>query len=278
MLTDVAVRSGATWGASPTWDPVSSTLVWVDVPACGVHRHSPASGDDAVLVIPQPVGAAKPRTRGGLVLNLRDGVALIDPNETKTWLVYWARDGVSAGGAEVDPTGRIWAGTTRYGGEAADGWLARVDANGDAAVVRKDLGPGGGLAWSPDGQLLYHCADGRIDVMAFDRATGGVSGLRTLVEVERGLPDGVCVDADGCLWVALREGGAVRRYTPDGVLDRELELPVERPTGCCFGGPDLTDLYVTSAREGAHGGGELAGSVLVVPDAGTGLMSRAFAG
>jgi len=102
------------------------------------------------------------------------------------------------------------------------------------------------------------------------------------VEGTSGSPDGLTVDADGCVWVALWGGAAVRRYTPDGVLDREIALPVDQPTACCFGGDDLTDLYVTTARTGldesALAARPLSGSVLVLPGLGVGLPSFAFAG
>jgi sugar lactone lactonase YvrE len=118
----------------------------------------------------------------------------------------------------------------------------------------------------------------RIDV--FEYADGRVTNRRRLAEIEEGagFPDGLTVDADGCVWVALWDGGAVRRYTPDGELDRAIELPTPRVTACAFGGPDLTDLYVTTARVGLTAPHPMAGSVLVVPGAGKGLRQPAFAG
>jgi sugar lactone lactonase YvrE len=280
-VIEVAVRAEAALGEAPTWDHASGTLLWVDVLGCEVHRHSPARGDDAVLEVPQHVGAAKPRSRGGLVLNLRDGIALLDRDGTRNWLVYWARDGVRGNDAAIDPAGRLWAGTMRYD-EEPDGWLVRVQPNGDAKVVLDKLGVSNGIGWSPDGRLMYHIdsAERRIDVFDFDRDTGEATNRRPLAQVHRGLPDGLTVDSSGAVWVALFGGAAVHRYTPDGVLDLELELPVGQPTACCFGGPDFTDLYVTSARTGLSGDAlsELAGSVLVLPGVGEGLPSTAFAG
>ncbi|GAA1283678.1 SMP-30/gluconolactonase/LRE family protein [Saccharothrix xinjiangensis] len=280
-MIEVAVRVEAALGEAPTWDHASGTLLWVDVLGSEVHRYNPGRGDDAVLEVPQHVGAAKPRSRGGLVLNLRDGIALLDPDGTRTWLVYWARDGVRGNDAAIDPSGRLWAGTMRYD-EEPDGWLARVEPNGDAKVVLDKLGVSNGIGWSPDATLMYHVdsAERRVDVLDFDRDTGEATNRRPLTRVHRGLPDGLTVDASGAVWVALWGGAAVHRYTPDGELDLELELPVGQPTACCFGGPDFTDLYVTSARTGLSGDAlsELAGSVLVLPGVGEGLPSTAFAG
>ncbi|XVS65643.1 SMP-30/gluconolactonase/LRE family protein [Actinosynnema sp. CA-299493] len=281
MSIEVAVRAEAELGEGPTWDHASGTLLWVDILRSEVHRYSPSRDDDAVLEVPQHVGAAKPRTRGGLVLNLRDGVALIDRDGVKTWLVYWARDGVRGNDAAVDPSGRLWAGTMRYD-EEPGGWLARVEPSGDAKVVLGEVGVSNGIGWSPDGTLMYYVdsAERRIDVLDYDHETGEATDRRPLAEVPRGLPDGLTVDASGAIWVALWGGAALHRYTPDGVLDREVELPVGQPTACAFGGADFTDLYVTTARVGLNGDAlsELAGSVLVLPGIGEGLPSTAFAG
>jgi sugar lactone lactonase YvrE len=283
---DVAVRIQAELGEGPTWDRSSSTLVWVDILAGEVHRYAPARDDDAVLSVPQHVGAAKPRSVGGLVLNLRDGIALVDRDGTKTWLVYWARDGVRGNDAAVDPAGRLWAGTMRYDEGAGGGWLARVEPTGAAKVVLDGVTISNGVGWSPDGTRMYYIdtPERRIDVLDYDVDTGEATGRRPLCPVDGtdGSPDGLTVDADGCVWVALWGGGAVRRYTPDGLLDREITLPVDQPTACCFGGDDLTDLYVTTARAGldesALAARPLSGSVLVLPGLGVGLPSTAFAG
>ena len=286
MWIEVAVRIQAELGEGPTWDRASSTLVWVDVLASEVHRYAPARDDDAVLSVPQHVGAAKPRSMGGLVLNLRDGIALVDRDGGKTWLVYWARDGVRGNDAAVDPAGRLWAGTMRYDTAEGGGWLARVEPSGAAKVVLDKVTISNGIGWSPDHSRMYYIdtPEQRIDVLDYDSDTGEATGRRPLCSVEgtSGSPDGLTVDADGCVWVALWGGAAVRRYTPDGVLDREIALPVDQPTACCFGGDDLTDLYVTTARTGldesALAARPLSGSVLVLPGLGVGLPSFAFAG
>ncbi len=118
----------------------------------------------------------------------------------------------------------------------------------------------------------------RVDV--FDHDEDGVRDRRTLVEIEEGagFPDGLTVDAEGCVWVALWDGGAVRRYTPAGELDRVITLPTPRTTACAFGGAALTDLYITTARTGLPPTDPLSGSLLVVPGAGKGLPQPAFEG
>ena len=114
-----------------------------------------------------------------------------------------------------------------------------------------DVSISNGIDWSDDGRLMYYVdtPTGSIDVFDFDAAEGAIANRRSLVRVEAGAgwPDGLTLDADGYLWVALWSGGAVYRYTPDGVLDRVVPVPVSHPTSCTFGGRDLGDLYITTA-------------------------------
>ena len=248
LAFDVAVRAEAELGEGATWDPATGRLLWIDILGARVHTYDPATGRRTVRRTEQHVGAVKPRAGGGLVLNLRDGVGLIDPDDTFRWL---HREPVAG----------------RRGN--------------DAAVLLDDVTVSNGTGWSPDGRLMYYIDTPTRRVDVFDhREDGTISSRRPLAEIEEGagFPDGLTVDADGCVWVALWDGGAVRRYTPDGELDRVIELPVPRVTCCAFGGPGLTDLYVTTARVGLASPPPLAGSLLVVPDAGRGLAPPAFAG
>ncbi|MET8243101.1 SMP-30/gluconolactonase/LRE family protein [Streptomyces sp. NPDC005202] len=280
MTYEVAVRAEAELGEGPTWDPEAGRLIWVDVLASRVHTYDPASGRRTVRTTEQHVGAAKPRVGGGLVLNLRDGVGLVDPDGSFRRLHHDPVPGRRGNDAAVAPDGSLWAGTMRYDEAPGGGTLSRVTGDGSVEVVLDDVAVSNGTGWSPDGRLMYYIDSPtrRIDVFDYDGER--VTGRRPLASVEKGagFPDGLTVDADGCVWVALWDGGAVRRYTPTGELDRVIELPVPRPTACAFGGADLTDLYITTARTGLSAPHPLAGSVLVVPGAGKGLPQPAFAG
>jgi sugar lactone lactonase YvrE len=284
-VVEVALRAHAELGEAPTWDVRTQTLLWVDILGRRVHRFHPDRGTDEVVELPQHVGAAKPRS-DGLVLNLRDGVALLATDGSRRWLAYWARDGVRGNDAAVDPAGRLWAGTMRYDQAAGGGWLVRVDPGGRATVVLNDVTISNGIAWNPEATRMYYVDSPtrRVDVFDYDRDTGEVTARRALCAVKDtdGVPDGLCVDADGGVWVVVNGGGAVRRYTPTGRLDREVALPVSQPSACCFGGTDLTDLYLTTTREDMterqQSAEPLAGSLLVLPDAGVGLPTTTFAG
>ncbi|MEV7790557.1 SMP-30/gluconolactonase/LRE family protein [Streptomyces sp. NPDC087512] len=280
MTYEVAVRAEAALGEGPTWDAEAGRLIWVDILGCRVHTYDPASGRRTVRTTEQHVGAAKPRAGGGLVLNLRDGVCLLDPDGTCRPLHRDPVPGRRANDAAVAPDGSLWAGTMRYDEAPGGGTLTRLTGDGTATTVLDDVAVSNGTGWSPDGRLMYYVDSPTRRVDVFDHEGGRVTGRRPFAVVEQGagFPDGLTVDADGCVWVALWGGAAVRRYTPDGTLDRTVRLPVPLVTACAFGGAGLSDLYVTTARTGQAAPHPLAGSVLVLPDAGTGLRQPAFRG
>ncbi|MFE2986283.1 SMP-30/gluconolactonase/LRE family protein [Streptomyces sp. NPDC059262] len=282
MRPEVAVRAEATLGEGPTWDAEAGRLIWVDILGSRVHTYDPATGRRTVMATEQHVGAAKPRAGGaGLVVNLRDGIGLYGPGGTDfRWLHRDPVPGRRGNDAAIAPDGSLWAGSMAYDERPGGGNLVRIAADGTATEILGDVTVSNGTGWSPDGTLMYYVdtPTRRIDVFDVD----GQQALRrrefAVVEEGAGHPDGLTVDADGCVWVALWDGSALRRYTPSGALDRVVELPVKRPTACAFGGADLTDLYVTSARVGLDAPSPYAGSLLVLRDMGHGLAQPAFEG
>ncbi|WP_420855956.1 SMP-30/gluconolactonase/LRE family protein [Streptomyces nanshensis] len=277
----MALRTRALLGEGPTWDGARQRLVWVDILNSRVHTFDPAGGARTVLAAGQHVGAAKPREGGGLVVNLRDGIGLYGTDGRFSWLHREVVPGRRGNDAAVAPDGALWAGTMPYGEQPGGGDLKRVTGDGTAVTVLPEVTVSNGIGWSPDGSFMYYndTPTRRIDV--FDVSGPEVAGRRTFAEIEEGAgyPDGLTVDAEGAVWVALWDGGAVRRYTPDGRLDRVVTVPVRRPTACAFGGTELRDLYVTTASVGADpAASPLAGSLLVLPGAGQGLAQPAFAG
>ncbi|MEV0096982.1 SMP-30/gluconolactonase/LRE family protein [Streptomyces sp. NPDC050738] len=276
---EVAVREFAELGEGPTWDAAAGRLIWVDILSSRVHTYAPGSGRRTVMTTPQHVGAAKPRTGGGLVVNLRDGIGLYDPDGAFSWLRRDPVPGRRGNDAAVAPDGSLWAGTMRYDEAAGGGTLARVTGDGEASQLLT-AAVSNGTGWSPDGSRLYYVDSPTRRVDVFDYDGQHPSGRREFASIEEGagFPDGLTVDAEGCVWVALWDGAQIRRYTPDGLLDRTVALPVRRPTACAFGGRDLRDLYITTARVGQDAPHPLSGSLLVLPDAGQGLPQPAFAG
>jgi sugar lactone lactonase YvrE len=270
VLVDVAVAGRVVTGAAPVWDITSATLLWAEVAGDAVHRFDPATGRDEPLGLPQPVAAAHPRRRGGLVLTLRDGVALVDPDGTRQWLVYWAREGVAGIASAVDRAGRLWVAT------AGDGALLRVEPDGAVTVVLKGADIAG-IAFSADADTMYlaDVAAEHVAAADFEPDTGALGSRRLLYPVPGG-PTALCADTQGGLWVAPGARTALLRYRQDGQLDHEIALGAAHPTGCAFGGIQLTDLFVTAAPPPGHT--EHAGPLLVVPDAGEGLPTPVFAG
>jgi sugar lactone lactonase YvrE len=279
---EIAVRHEAVLGEGPTWDASAARLLWVDILSARVHTYDPATGRRTVMATEQHVGAAKPRAGGGLVVNLRDGVGLYDAGGAFRWLHRAPVEGRRGNEAAVAPDGSLWAGTMRYDEAPGGGTLTRIAPDGTAAPLLTDVAVSNGTGWSPDGSRMYYVDSPTRRIDVFDVRPGDPVPVNrrplAVVEPGAGYPDGLTVDADGCLWVALWDGGAVRRYTPEGELDRVVALPVRRPTSCAFGGAGLTDLYITSARKGLAAPHPLSGSVLVLPDAGRGLAQPAFLG
>jgi sugar lactone lactonase YvrE len=157
-----------------------------------------------------------------------------------------------------DAAGRFWAGTLTNDARPGSGTLYRLDADGSVVTAVEGLTISNGIAWSSDNRTMYliDSATYRVDAFDFDLEFGALSGRRSVITIDPadGIPDGLAVDAEGHLWVALWDGWAVRRYTSDGVGERELRLPVARVTSVAFGGAHLDDLYVTSAWDGLPDG------------------------
>ncbi|MZD06979.1 SMP-30/gluconolactonase/LRE family protein [Streptomyces sp. SID5785] len=278
-----AVAAGAALGEGPTWDAAAGQLLWVDILGSRVHTFAPGTGRRTVLATEQHVGAAKPRAGGGLVLNLRDGVGAYDADGRFGWLHHDPVPGRRGNDAAVAPDGSLWAGSMAYDETPGAGNLVRVAPDGTVTTVLDAVTVSNGTGWSPDGRLMYYVdtPTRRIDVFDVSDMSGEhVAGRRPFARVDEGAgyPDGLTVDAEGCVWVALWDGGALHRYTPSGTLDRVITLPVRRPTACAFGGPALTDLYVTTARVGLDDPAPLEGSLLVLPHAGRGLPQPPFGG
>lgn len=254
VALEVAIDLRCRLAESPMWDDRLGELVFVDITAEQVHRYDPRSGMRRSYPVGQPVGAAAPRVGPGLVLAVRDGYATLDLETgevTPVATVARAHQVLRMNDGKVDPAGRFWAGTLSADGASAAAALYRLDPDATVTTVLTGVGVSNGLAWSLDGRTMYYIdsATGGVDLFPFDAATGELGERQRLIDIpERlGLPDGMTVDEEGCLWVALFEGSQVRRYTADGKLDRAIDLPVSRVTSCAFGGSDLTELFITTA-------------------------------
>ncbi|MFD4459015.1 SMP-30/gluconolactonase/LRE family protein [Nocardia sp. NPDC058480] len=275
-----ALAIDAELGEGPTWDPVRQRLLWVDILASRIHSLDPVTGVVETITTDQHVGAAKPRRDGGLVVNLRDGIGTYTARGGFDWLHHAPTPGRRGNDAAVAPDGYLWAGTMRYDEAPGRGALTRTTPGGDTTVVLDDVTVSNGIGWSPDTRRMYYIDSPTRRIDTFTYHDGHLTDREPLVVLEPGcgIPDGLTVDADGAIWVALWDGAALRRYTPSGRLDRILTLPVTRPTSCAFAGNALTDLYITTARTGLTTPTQQDGSLLVIPGIGHGLPQPLYSG
>jgi sugar lactone lactonase YvrE len=255
-------------GEGPCWLARSGEVAWVDMMAGRVLATSLAKGATQVIEIPSPVAAiVRPRSAGGIVVATETGVILLDDHDAPTPLCeILTEPGIRLNEGGCDPQGRFWCGAMAYDESEGAACLYRVEADGSFATALTGITCSNGLAWSDDGATAFYIDSptGRIDVFAFDGATGALSDRRPFVEIEAslGLPDGLTIDAEGGIWVALWDGGAVRRYSPDGELDAVVPLPCGRVTACAFGGDDLDELFITTSRLGLPPGADPSGGAL----------------
>ena len=207
-----------------------------------------------MIDIPGPVAAiVRPRAAGGLVVATETGVALLDGDDDAAILCEIVQEpGVRMNDGDCDPDGRFWCGTMAYDARDGGGALYRVEPDGRFATALDDVTISNGLGWSPDGRTAFYVdsmARG-IDTFSYSPASGELGDRRRFADIDAslGLPDGLAVDAEGGVWLALWDGGAVRRYAPDGTLDAVVPLPCGRVTACAFGGDDLSELFITTSR------------------------------
>lgn len=270
---ELLVDADATLGEGPVWDDREGCLWWVDILGESVHR-TDMSGRDESVPIGQMPGALGLRTAGGLVVAAREGFGLLDAATRRFEIVapVEADDPTARmNDGKVDPAGRFWAGTTDIDHRPERGTLYRLDPDRRVTTMLREVTISNGLDWSLDGRTMYFIdtPTRRVDAFSFDVARGTIADRRPAVAIREGAgsPDGMTLDAEGYLWVALWDGWAVERYAPDGRLDRRIEVPAAQTSSCTFGGPDLDLLFITTAQKGFPPGGRadqpLAGGVFV---------------
>ena len=258
MEPELVVRTRAEVGEGPIWDSGTETLLWVDITGSAVHRFDPATGENQRLDVGIDVGAVAVRASGGLVMAATDGFRALEADGSQTLLAEVGADDPSMrmNDGKCDRHGRFWAGTMAYdeAGPAGLGKLYRLDPDLSVRTVVDGVSISNGIDWSPDDRLMYFIDSltRRVDVFDFDLDDGAIANRRTLVEVDSsvGFPDGMTVDANGDLWVAVWGGSRVVHYAPDGSERGMVRFPVSQTSSCAFGGADGRDLYVTSAARG----------------------------
>lgn len=245
-------------GEGPIWNTDEQTLYWVDVQKDRIYRLLPAIGKSEFFDIGIPVSAIAFRKSGGLLLMTKDGLAFWNDHSNKLLFIVdhnkFKTNALLNDGA-VDRQGRFWFGT--WSGDSRNlptNNLYRLDPDGILRVMETGIHLSNGIGWSPDNKFMYY-TDSSIHVIYkydFELNSGEIENKRIFVRTpdNEGEPDGLTVDSEGFVWSARWDGWRISRYDPMGKIEKDFQLPVQRPTSICFGGKDLCDLYITSAQFG----------------------------
>lgn len=289
MGVTCVVEAGNRLGEVPVWDVAEQALYWVDIEGRLLQRYTPSTGAVERWAMPERIACFALRESGGLIVAFASGIAFYD---LETREIDWIarpeadRPGNRFNEGKCDRRGRFWTGSMDDGLTRRSGALYRVDPDRSVEMVLDGVGVSNSIVWSPDDRDFYvaDTLEGVIWRFDFDAEAGRISNRRAIVDL-RGSgfgPDGSTVDAEGCLWNAQWGGWRVARYSPEGELLRTVPLPVQKPTNCIFGGPDLATLYVTSAVADLDGAAlaaqPLAGGLFALDVGVAGLPETRFAG
>ena len=278
-------------GEGPVWDAQNNRLLWVDILKGDIHQYNPDTKEHRTFNAGEMVGAVALRKKGTLVAALQNGFANIDLDRKTVQRIDNPESSIPNNrfnDGKCDPDGRFWAGTMSLRDEPSAAALYTL--NIDKTVTKKldRISISNGLAWSTDGNTLYYIDTPTFQVVAYDydSTSGDITNARTVITIpkDQGDPDGMTIDIEGMLWIAHWDGWQVCRWDPTtGARLLQVKLPVARVTSCVFGGKNLDDLFITSARTGLTDDQlaqqPLAGSTFVLTNCGyKGMLPHEFAG
>lgn len=278
----LGVPDAAVLGEGPWWDAANRRLWWVDILGRKVHRSNLGGQNHTAWTTDEHVGFAVPCVDGATVLGLRSGLARLDPISGRTTrgpAVDAQRSDHRINDGKTDRRGRLWFGTMHDEETDPTSALYRSDERGLMRILGR-VTTSNGLGWSPDDRVMYYTDSMTRSIVAYEfRPDEGAIGAGRVfaTDPDSYVPDGLTVDTDGCVWSAKWNGGKVIRYAPSGRIDREIRLPVTRPTSCMFVDDDLRTLAVTSAKPASavrardH---DLAGRVLLVDVGAQGIVEH----
>ncbi len=253
---EVAHPTQAILGEGPLWDASVHRLRWVDIVGQRLHEYDPVAGIDRSELLLEPVTTVALSRQGPLLLALGDRlVSLAAPGDAPCELNDFRADvaRVRFNDGKVDPWGGFQVGTMHHDGTEPIGHLYRLTPDLSMEVRLSGVTCSNGLDWSQDRATFFHVDSvlSRVDLYSTEVETGAMTGRLGSLEVAGpGIPDGLSLDADGCVWVAMWGGGEVRRLTPNGTVDRIVKLPVSQVTSVAFGGETRDELFITTARDG----------------------------
>lgn len=245
-------------GEGPLWDVEKKSLWWINIFAGELFCFDPVSGENSKFELGQQIGTVVLQESGGVAVALEEGFFSFDP-ATKQLTPIADPESDKAGNrfndGKCDPAGRFWAGTMEKVEEQATGALYCLEADGTCHQRETGIFISNGITWTSDAKTMYYIDSPtrKVDAYDFDNSTGEISNRRTAIAIPEGMgyPDGMSIDADDNLWIAMWDGWGVAKFDPrTGEFLEKIELPVANVTACAFGGDDLKDLYITTARKG----------------------------
>jgi sugar lactone lactonase YvrE len=245
-------------GEGAIWNYKTGELIWVDITGKILNFYTPKLKNNKEMLTGQMIGTVVPAESGKMMVALENGFYQLDPETGAKKLIANPEEDIPGNrfnDGKCDPAGRFWAGTMSTTGKRQAGALYRLDADGSVHKMIDNVGTSNGIVWSPDYTKMYYIDTPTRKVMAWDynNETGEISNPKPAVEVpeEMGYPDGMTIDADGNVWIALWSGSAVGCWNPEtGELLRTIDVPAKNVTSVAFGDDDLGTLYITTARTG----------------------------
>lgn len=237
------------------WSHVEQKLYWIDQMRPEIHCFDPSTSRDEKfdLDLPDQLGGLARRAGGGFVLAGSDGFSVIDVSFTGRRPMgnpFAGQPRATFNDAKVNRDGTLFAGTTDKLESDELGQLYTLAPGRSPELIANGFICSNGPSFSPDGRVVYHTRSQDREIWAYELDGSGKVGRREIfarIGLDEGIPDGSTVDAEGFLWSTHWDGGRITRYRPDGSIDRVVQTPCRSPTSCCFGGPDLTTLFFTSA-------------------------------
>jgi sugar lactone lactonase YvrE len=287
MKPEHIVSSQNIVGEGPLWNAQEKAIYWVDIDGKKIQRFFPDTQKYDVFDMPIKICLMAFRSKGGMILGAENGFYFWDTTHQNLEFISHPEAGKTEArfnDGKVDRMGRLWAGTMTYQGASSS--LYRMDSDLSVHQMETGLTISNGTGWSPDNKTMYFVDSFRYVVYAYDFnfKEGTISNRRPFVQENEsfGVPDGLTVDSEGCVWLAVYGGWKVMRYAPDGKILDEIKFPVAKPSSCIFGGENLDELYVTTISENLtaeeKAAQPLAGDLFVIKTDVKGLPEPDFAG
>lgn len=254
---ELIIEAQAFHGEGPCWHHEKQLLYWVNISAKELHVYQPQTQVKRTIKLEELIGCVVPRKAGGVVLALRNGFATLDLETEKLTYIATPENHPRSNrfnDGKCDPAGRFLAGTMAIDESSGAGSLYCLNENLEVKQLLSGLSISNGMGWSPDYSTMYFIDSPTRQVVAFDYElkTGNISNSRVVVTIPdgEGYPDGMTIDREGMIWVALWAGFKVNRWNPNtGELLQSISVPAPNVTSCTFGGANMNELYITTARK-----------------------------